>query len=104
MSIHEKVCNTPSCIKNINSKIYPCGKAIGYWWLDDPSTGLISNKNYINSSIPNRSHDMRLLYETSRGYNCMLPINTLYKDPDIPKIVDQFFLNCGNYGKEELVP
>jgi len=63
--IYNLVCSLPDCNRNISSEgDNDCGKKIGFQWLRDKhyvSSGRPSEVTHINTTIPNRSHDLRLL-------------------------------------------
>jgi len=60
MQIHREVCANPSC-----NKSRPCGEDLGYEWMMYPQ---IKHKYFINTSISNISHDLRLLNIVSEYY------------------------------------
>lgn len=51
-NIYDKICQEKEC--------KPCGEKVGYGWLT--KLGPLRNQSYIHSSVPNKSHDLRLLY------------------------------------------
>lgn len=58
MSYYKKICSIKEC--NPNPDIEPnkyCGEDFGYAWLDNNN-----NNFFINSSLLNKSHDLKLLY------------------------------------------
>jgi len=59
--IRKKVCATPECNKTIR-----CGGDLGYGFLKEPQAKL--SESYINSSISNISHDLRLLFYVAQSY------------------------------------
>ena len=61
LDIRRKVCATPEC-----NQTRPCGSDLGYGFLKEPHVKLSSN--YINSSISNISHDLRLLFYVAQSY------------------------------------
>jgi hypothetical protein len=94
-----------------------CGRNLGYGWLKKPTE---ASGSFINSSIVNRSHDLRLLFYVAKEYHrikATLNINRFVPSgaiPDeiytLPNLVDSFFdegLKYGNpaskhaYGKKE---
>jgi hypothetical protein len=51
-NIYDKICKEKEC--------NPCGEKVGYGWLT--KSGALRNQFYIHSTVPNKSHDLRLLY------------------------------------------
>ena len=51
-NIYDKICKEKECD--------PCGEKVGYGWLS--KSGPLRNQFYIHSTVPNKSHDLRLLY------------------------------------------
>ena len=59
LSIFDRVCKTQSC--NDAQTTGVCGQRVGFAWLH--ATAVFDPKQYfINSSFPNKSHDLRLLH------------------------------------------
>lgn len=74
VNIRDEVCRDASC--NVTTL---CGKDLGYRFLMDPHMVLPPDSNYINSSISNKSHDLRLLFLISYYYkNIARELNSLY--------------------------
>jgi len=71
LDIRKEVCLDPLC--NASGK---CGRNLGYGFLMEPHE---VRSSHINSSIPNISHDLRLLYLISGQYKKMGILKPLYR-------------------------
>jgi hypothetical protein len=76
-NIYDLVCSLSECNRNISREgDNKCGKKIGFQWLREEnyvSSSPVSTATHINASIPNRSHDLRLLKIVSRKLNDFYP-------------------------------
>ena len=89
LDIREQVCKTPKCNKKT-----VCGSNLGYGFLKRPGD---KGSSFINSSISNISHDLRLLYYVSQSYanksNDLLPLYDTFSKLNNKNTVDTFFKN-----------
>jgi len=76
-NIYNLVCSLSECNRNISREgDNKCGKQIGFQWLREEnfvSSSPVSTATHINASIPNRSHDLRLLKIVSKDLNDFYP-------------------------------
>ena len=56
--VYKEVCKTRSCNSRDSGD---CGTSVGFGWLRGEDEAQKASNFYINSSIPNKSHDLRLL-------------------------------------------
>ena len=91
-NIYDKICKEYECIS--------CGKHDGYSWLT--KSGPLKNQSYIHSTVPNKSHDLRLLYTLKIMYEKMklntLKTNNLLYDNLLNKVIYN-----DKYGTPEIV-
>lgn len=106
LQIHHEVCSNPSCNKP------QCGQELGFSWLMNPQS---KNGYFINSSISNISHDLRLLnivseyYQEKSNYNFFFQENKTYdnfflqQDIPIAKIFLKNIIYENNYGTPQII-
>ena len=56
--VYKEVCKTKSCNSKDSGN---CGTSVGFGWLRGDADAHNASNFYINSSLPNKSHDLRLL-------------------------------------------
>lgn len=91
--IRKEVCKDVDC-----NKPSKCGAGSGYGFLKNPTS---VSDHYINSSIPNNSHDLRLLYYVSGAYKDNAEFRFVHKNNPY---IDTFLTNIvynNNFGTKE---
>lgn len=71
-NIYDKICKEKEC--------KPCGEKVGYGWLS--KSGPLRNQSYIHSIVPNKSHDLRLLYSFQKILKKYKLHNKTHKKPN----------------------
>ena len=71
-NMYNEICNEEEC--------GDCGKNVGYSWLS--KSGPLRNQSYIHSSVSNKSHDLRLLYNFKSVFKYYKLHNKTHKKPN----------------------
>ena len=71
-NIYDKICKENEC--------KPCGQKVGYSWLS--KSGALRNQYYIHSTVSNKSHDLRLLYNFKGMFKFYKLHTKMHKKPN----------------------